>query len=125
VKVDAKGDAISRSPLCGRGEKLMDFRDETEAIREASPIDEVLDERGVDVRQSGGGFICICPLPGHVDTHPSFSVSDDGRLFFCFGCQRGGDVFTLVQLLDECDFASARKKLASRAGIKIQQRRRT
>jgi DNA primase len=104
---------------------VMDFRGLTERVREVNAIVEILEERGVKVRQSGRQFVCLCPLPGHVDTRPSFSISDDGRLFFCFGCQRGGDVFKLVELLDDCDFKTAREKLAARAGIKIQISRRT
>jgi DNA primase len=95
----------------------MTFRAFTEKIRDANPIDEVLEERGVEVRRAGQGWVCLCPLPGHIDSRPSFSISEDGRVFFCFGCERGGDVFKLLELLDGVDFLTARRKLAERAKI--------
>jgi DNA primase len=95
----------------------MNFREWTEKIRDANPIDEVVEERGIEVRKVSQGRVCLCPLPGHYDTRPSFSISADGRCFFCFGCERSGDVFTLVELLDGIDFLTARKKLAKRVGI--------
>lgn len=96
----------------------------TEEIRDSNPIDEVLEERDIDLRQTGTGWSCLCPLPGHDDTKPSFSVSEDARFFFCFGCGHKGDVFTLVQQLDGIDFMTARAKLAKRAGINLSTKRK-
>jgi DNA primase len=100
----------------------MSFRQLTEKIRDRHPIHEVLEERDVELHRASQGWVCLCPLPGHYDTRPSFSISEDGRLFFCFGCERGGDVFTLVELLDGVDFLTARRKLAKRAGIALSKR---
>jgi DNA primase len=101
----------------------MDYRNLTEKIRNANPIHEILEERGVDLENASNGWICLCPFTDHYDTKPSFSISSDGRLFFCFGCERGGDVFTLLQLLDGLNFLAARMKLAKRAGIKLPKSR--
>lgn len=102
----------------------MNFRHLTEKIRGSNPIDEVLEDRDIELRQTGNGWVCLCPLPDHDDTKPSFSVSEDARFFFCFGCGQKGDVFTLVQLLDGVDFMTARARLAKRAGINLPEKTR-
>ena len=97
----------------------MTFRALTEKIRHATPINEILEERDVELRCVSQGWMCRCPLPGHSDTNPSFSISADGYLFHCFGCGQGGDVFRLVELLDGVSFLAARETLAKRSGIKV------
>jgi DNA primase len=97
----------------------MDNRRFTEKIRSANPIHEILEERGVEIQNASDGWKCLCPFLDHFETKPSFSISSDGHLYFCFGCERGGDVFTLINILDGLDFLAARKKLAKRAGIRL------
>jgi replicative DNA helicase len=49
-----------------------------------------------------------CPLPGHEDIAPSFSISADGRSWHCYGaCDKGGDVIAFVMALDGVDFPAA------------------
>jgi DNA primase len=103
----------------------MTFRELTENIRDASPINEILVERNIELRCVSQGWMCRCPLPEHTDTNPSFSISADGCLFHCFGCGQGGDVFRLVELLDGVNFLAARKTLAKRSGIKVPCRERS
>jgi DNA primase len=102
----------------------MSFRGVTEKIRDVSPINEILEERNVELRCVSQGWMCRCPLPEHADRMPSFSISADGCLFHCFGCGKGGDVFRLVELLDGVSFLTARKTLARRAGIRVPDRER-
>ncbi len=73
-------------------------RGEIEAIRARHPIEQVVADYA-ELRPAGRQFVAHCPLPGHEDKDPSFTVyADEGR-FWCYGCQRGGDVFTFLQLV--------------------------
>lgn len=46
--------------------------------------------------RAGKRLVCRCPLPGHHDNSPSFTVYEGYRGWYCFGCRRGGNVFTFV-----------------------------
>ena len=60
-----------------------------------------------------------CPLPGHSEKTPSFTVNEAGQFFKCFGCGRGGDVITFVMIMENLDYPGAVKYLADRAGLKM------
>ena len=62
------------------------------------------------LRRSGKQYVGLCPL--HSERHPSFFVHPGKRTFYCFGCQRGGDVFGLVMLAEGVDFVAALKIVA-------------
>src|SRR5947207_14975620 len=53
----------------------------------------------------------------------SFSINGQEGLFHCFGCQKSGDVITFVREMDHLDFVDAVERLASRAGIRSEERR--
>src|SRR6185436_428242 len=53
---------------------------------------------------------------------PSFSVDPKNQLFYCFGCQTGGDVFKFVQLYEKVDFKEAVEFLANRWGVPLPAR---
>ncbi|MDP9369271.1 MAG: CHC2 zinc finger domain-containing protein [Chloroflexota bacterium] len=57
-----------------------------------------------------------CPLPGDDDRTPSFAVYPDGH-YFCYGCNRGGDLFSFVMLWDGLSFKEATRLLAWEAGL--------
>lgn len=57
------------------------------------------------LRRAGRQFIGLCPL--HSERHPSFYVHPERQVWFCFGCQCGGDVFDFVMLAECCDFRRA------------------
>ena len=86
-------------------------------VREKSPIDDVVGEH-VQLRNAGGGNLKgICPF--HDEKSPSFNVTPARGLFYCFGCQAGGDVIRFVQDIEHVDFSEAVEKLAARAGIQL------
>jgi len=88
-----------------------------EAIRAASPIEEVVAER-VKLRRSGVQLRGLCPF--HSEHTPSFYVHPAKARFYCHGCQAGGDVFTFTMKILNCRFLEAVKVLAHRAGIAIE-----
>jgi hypothetical protein len=62
------------------------------------------------LRRSGRQWVGLCPL--HRERHPSFFVHPERQIFFCHGCQRGGDVFSLVRYQQRCGFAEAVRAVA-------------
>jgi len=69
----------------------------------------------VKLRKRGGNWFGICPF--HRERHPSFGVRADRQLWFCFGCQRGGDLFNFEMLRTGCSFAEAVRQVARNAGL--------
>jgi hypothetical protein len=80
-------------------------------IRERLPAEELLRRYGVRLQKQGKHLVCRCPLPGHEDRHPSFTIFPDGG-WRCFGCGRGGDVFELARwMLNERSFVQVVERL--------------
>jgi DNA primase len=94
------------------------IRDEDVAlVREKSPIADVIGEH-VQLRNAGGGNLKgLCPF--HDEKSPSFNVTPARGMYYCFGCQAGGDVIRFVQEVEHLDFADAVERLASRAGVQL------
>jgi DNA primase len=87
------------------------------AVREKSPIDDVIGEH-VQLRNAGGGNLKgICPF--HDEKSASFNVTPSRGLFHCFGCQAGGDVIRFVQDIEHIDFSEAVERLAARSGVQL------
>lgn len=85
-------------------------------------------QQHVRLRKQGREFSGLCPF--HQEKTPSFSVNQQLQSWFCHGCQRGGDQFTFVELIEKTDFKGALQILAEQAGIELVQespevRRRT
>jgi hypothetical protein len=66
--------------------------------------------RFTHIRRSGRQWVGLCPL--HHERNPSFFVHPERQIFFCHGCQRGGDVFSLVRHQQGCGFAEAVRAVA-------------
>lgn len=73
------------------------------------------------LEQKGGSFWARCPLPGHSERTPSFSVNQYGQFFKCFGCGRGGDVITFVMEMESLPYIDAVKHLAEKVGLELPQ----
>ncbi len=87
------------------------------AVRDAVPIDAVVSEY-LQLRNAGGGNLKgLCPF--HDEKSPSFQVSPAKGLFFCFGCQEGGDTVDFIMKIDHLSFAETIERLASQAGITL------
>ncbi|WP_084962516.1 DNA primase [Thermoactinospora rubra] len=87
-------------------------------VRERSPIDHVVGEY-VQLRNAGGGNLKgLCPF--HDEKSPSFNVTPERGMFYCFGCGEGGDVITFVEKIEHLSFTEAVERLAQRAGIQLQ-----
>ncbi len=91
--------------------------DAKEEIKQKLDIAEVIAEY-VTLKPAGSGaFKGLCPF--HAERSPSFHVSRERQIFKCFGCDKGGDVFSFVMEMEGLTFIDALKMLARRAGVDL------
>lgn len=96
---------------------MVQYTDELkEEIRSANDIVDVISQY-VTLKRSGRNFFGLCPF--HREKSPSFSVSPDRQYFHCFGCHKGGDVFTFVSEIERISFKESLEFLAERARIEL------
>jgi DNA primase len=86
-------------------------------IRSANDIVEVIGGY-LPLKRAGANFVTLCPF--HREKTPSFSVNPHKQIFYCFGCHKGGDVFTFVKDYENLPFMDTIKRLAERAGIPLE-----
>src|SRR5690606_5786466 len=88
-----------------------------EQIRGASDIVEIIGGY-IPLRRAGASFVALCPF--HKEKTPSFHVSPSRQSYHCFGCHKGGDVFRFIQDYENVTFMEAARRLAQRAGIRLE-----
>jgi len=86
-------------------------------VRAANDIVDVIG-RYIPLKRAGANFLALCPF--HKEKTPSFNVNPQRQIFHCFGCDKGGDVFTFVREYENIDFVEAVRRLADRAKIPIE-----
>src|SRR3989338_463106 len=90
--------------------------DHLQEIKSRLPIEELVGSY-VQLKKAGRSLKGLCPF--HHEKTPSFIVSPEKELAYCFGCNQGGDIFKFIQLVENCDFPEAVKQLAQRAGVPL------
>jgi DNA primase len=88
-----------------------------EQVRAASDIVDVIGSY-VTLKRAGANFTALCPF--HKEKTPSFNVNPQKQIFHCFGCHKGGDVFTFVKEYENIPFPDAVRRLADRAKIPLE-----
>jgi DNA primase len=89
-----------------------------ERVRDAIDFVELVGAR-TELRKSGQRrYTGLCPF--HDERTPSFGIDPVEKLYHCFGCGEGGDVFKFVMETEGLDFASALESLAERAGVELE-----
>lgn len=71
----------------------------------------------VKLQKKGNSYFGLCPF--HNEKSPSFSVSRQKQMYYCFGCGAGGNVFTFIMEYENYTFTEALKFLAERAGVEL------
>jgi len=89
-----------------------------EQIRQATDIVEIIGEF-VRLKKRGKNYTALCPF--HTERTPSFSVSQDKQIFHCFGCGKGGNVFSFLIEHERMSFIEAVRHLARKANITIRE----
>lgn len=99
-----------------------DFTTFKENVKSRVDIVEVIGEF-VELKKRGVNYIGPCPF--HNETKPSFNVNRERQFYHCFGCNKGGDVFSFLMDITGMSFMEALKQLADRAGLKVPETRFT
>jgi DNA primase len=92
-------------------------RDAVSEVRERLDIIELVNGY-TPLKKAGRSFKGLCPF--HQEKTPSFVVFPDSQNFHCFGCGKGGDLFTFYMEIERVDFREALRELARRAGVELE-----
>lgn len=92
-------------------------RDAVSEIRERIDIVDLVQTYVPSLKRAGRSSKGLCPF--HQEKTPSFVVFPDSQNFHCFGCGKGGDLFTFYMLVEHMEFREALQELASRAGVTL------
>ena len=72
----------------------------------------------VHLEKKGGRLWGLCPF--HTEKTPSFTITPDKSVFYCFGCHKGGSLFTFIMEVEKLSFVEAVRLLAEKAGVEIE-----
>jgi DNA primase len=93
--------------------------DKIEEVRRRADIASLIGEY-VTLKKAGRNYLGLCPF--HREKTPSFTVSPDKQMFYCFGCSEGGNVFSFLMKLNHLTFPEAVRHLAGKVGVVIPER---
>ena len=92
--------------------------DSRDRVRDAVDMLAVVSDH-TELRRAGASeYVGRCPF--HDERTPSFGVNPIEKVYYCFGCQASGDVFTFVMETEGLDFPGALQTLADRFGVELQ-----
>ena len=95
----------------------MYYSDEIiEEVRSRNDIVDIISAY-VKLQKKGSSYFGLCPF--HNEKSPSFSVSRQKQMYYCFGCGAGGNVFTFLMEYENYSFVEALRYLADRAGVEL------
>jgi len=97
--------------------RRTEFDAVTEQVRERINIREMIESYGIPLKKRGPRYVGLCPL--HHERTPSFYANPDQQNYHCFGCGAHGDVFSFVMAMDHVSFPEAKRRLAARVGIPL------
>lgn len=87
-----------------------------EEVRDRADIVEIVGEV-VQLKKRGKNWVGLCPF--HPEKTPSFNVTPEKQMYYCFGCQAGGNVFTFLVEQQKMEFPEAVRSLADRYGVEV------
>jgi DNA primase len=93
-------------------------RETIDQIRETVDIVDVIGDY-LRLKKRGKNYLANCPF--HTEKTPSFNVSPDKQMYYCFGCGKGGNAITFLMEHENMSFVEAVRLLAQKANITIQE----
>ncbi len=90
--------------------------EDIERVRDAADFVAIVGEVA-QLRKVGRAWVGLCPF--HSEKSPSFNVNQEQKLYYCYGCQAGGNLFRFVQETQHLDFAAAVEWVAGKYGITL------
>lgn len=85
-------------------------------IKNTANIVDVVSEHVV-LKKAGRNYLGLCPF--HTEKTPSFTVSAEKQIFYCFGCHTGGNVFSFLMQSEGLSFPEAVRAVAGKYGIEV------
>lgn len=92
--------------------------DDVDLIKQKVDVGDLIGSY-ISLKRAGRNLKAVCPF--HNEKSPSFVVSPERQIWHCFGCGKGGDIFTFVEEYERVDFSEALNLLAEKAGIKLKK----
>ncbi|HQO39856.1 MAG TPA: DNA primase, partial [Spirochaetota bacterium] len=89
-----------------------------EHVRERARIEDIAQKYVPSLKKRGRNYVGLCPF--HKEKTPSFSVSPEKQIFYCFGCHSGGNVFTFLSKIENIPFHESVKRAADICGVHIE-----
>jgi len=90
-----------------------------EEVKNRASIVDLVSEY-VTLKKAGRNFVGLCPF--HKEKTPSFTVTPDRQMFYCFGCGEGGNVFAFLMKISQMTYPEAIRHLAKKTGVIIPER---
>lgn len=90
-----------------------------EEVRLRTEIVEVISEY-VSLQRKGKNFLGLCPF--HAEKTPSFTVTPEKQMFYCFGCNTGGNAFSFLMKKENLTFVESVQRLAQRCGVVLPEK---
>jgi DNA primase len=93
---------------------MVSYSSAKEEIKRTADIVELIGQF-VHLRKRGRNYVGLCPF--HTEKDPSFTVNQERQTFHCFGCKKGGDIFTFWMEYHSSTFPEALRDLAERYNV--------
>ncbi len=90
-----------------------------EEIKSRANIVDLVSEY-VTIKKAGKNYVGLCPF--HKEKTPSFTVTPDKQMFYCFGCGEGGNVFAFLMKINQMAYPEAIRHLARKTGVVIPEK---
>lgn len=94
-------------------------RETIDIIRDRAQIEEIVRKYVPTLQKKGRNFLGLCPF--HKEKTPSFTVSPEKQIFYCFGCHAGGNVFSFISKIEKLNFPESVRFLGEMLGIQVKE----
>lgn len=92
--------------------------DDVDLIKQKIDIGDLIGSY-IPIKRAGRNLKAVCPF--HNEKSPSFVISPERQIWHCFGCGKGGDIFTFIEEYERLDFSESLRLLADKAGVKLKK----